>query len=200
MNLSKVNIRYLAVFFVIIAFLHFSFDGFSQRTKESGQGNQGENSQNEQKSFMDKLYFGGNLGVQFGTITLINVSPDVGLALTNKFSIGIGLTYQFYQDNQPYYGSRYRSHMFGGRGYARYYIYRDLFVQGEYELLNYDVIVNSFGDIERVTVHSYFIGGGYRQWIGQRAFMSFTVLWNLNENPYYPYANPVIRIGAGIGF
>jgi len=89
--------------------------------------------------------------------------------------------------------------MFGGRGYARYYVFRNLFVQGEYELLNFDAL-NTFGDTDRVTVHSYFIGGGYRQWIGQKAFMSVVVLWNLNENPYYPYSNPIFRIGAGFGF
>ena len=179
--------------------LFFTAIFVAEEVSRQSADNPGNNEQAEKKSIKDKLYFGGNLGIQFGTITLINVSPVVGLAVTNNFSIGVGLTYQFYQDNNPYYGSRYRSHMFGGRGYARYYIFRDLFAQAEYEMLNFDVL-NTFGDPERVTLHSYFIGGGYRQWIGQRAFMSFTILWNLNEDPFYPYANPVIRIGAGFGF
>ena len=199
MNLLKINIRIIAIYLSVFALFLISTYGFSQTTKDSEEKQNRGNEQAEKKSIKDKLYFGGNLGIQFGTITLINVSPVVGLAVTNNFSIGVGLTYQFYQDNNPYYGSRYRSHMFGGRGYARYYIFRDLFAQAEYEMLNFDVL-NTFGDPERVTLHSYFIGGGYRQWIGQRAFMSFTILWNLNEDPFYPYANPVIRIGAGFGF
>jgi hypothetical protein len=47
--------------------------------------------------------------------------------------------------------------------------------------------------------HDIFLGGGYRQWIGEKAFMSLSILWNVNETPYSPYSNPIFRIGFGAG-
>jgi len=42
------------------------------------------------------------------------------------------------------------------------------------------------------------VGGGLRQQLGKRAFISFLVLYNLNEKSYSPYYNnPMIRISFG---
>ncbi|HAZ26673.1 MAG TPA: hypothetical protein DCY95_20610, partial [Algoriphagus sp.] len=35
-------------------------------------------------SFKDRLYFGGNFGMQFGTVTLLDISPLVGVMITNR--------------------------------------------------------------------------------------------------------------------
>jgi hypothetical protein len=51
----------------------------------------------------------------------------------------------------------------------------------------------------REWVSSFLIGAGYRQWIGQNAFVGITVLWNILDNLYYPYPNPIFRIGVGVG-
>jgi hypothetical protein len=50
-----------------------------------------------------------------------------------------------------------------------------------------------------VWFHDVLLGGGYRQWIGNKAFMTLMILWNVNEQLYSPYQNPVIRIGFGAG-
>lgn len=147
-------------------------------------------------AFKDRLYFGGYLGLQFGTITLIDVSPLVGIMITERFSTGLGLTYQYYKHN--YSGYKYSTNIFGGRVNARYYIFKNFFGQAEYELLNFDAYIDPF-NTERVNVHSYLIGAGYRQWISYKAFASFVILWNLNETNLSPYTNPVIRIGFGVG-
>jgi hypothetical protein len=71
----------------------------------------------ENPSFKDRMYFGGNLGLQFGTVTLIDVSPLAGVMITPKFSSGIGATYQYYDDNR-FQGSAGSS--YGGRFFTRY--------------------------------------------------------------------------------
>jgi len=39
---------------------------------------------------------GGGIGAQFGTITLVEVSPTIAYRVTDRFIPGIGLTYQYY--------------------------------------------------------------------------------------------------------
>lgn len=177
---------------VIICLLHgwisnpvFSQDNFTDQLNET-----------ERIPFKDRLYYGGYFGLQFGTITLIDVSPLVGVMATERLSFALGLSYQYYQEK--YSGYKYSTNIYGFRSYARYYFYQNFFGQAEYELLNFDAYVDPF-NTERVNVHSFLVGAGYRQWISYKAFASFVVLWNLNESNLSPYRNPVIRIGFGIG-
>ena len=41
----------------------------------------------------DRIFYGGNLGLQFGTITFIDASPLIGYRLTDKLSLGTGISY-----------------------------------------------------------------------------------------------------------
>lgn len=146
-------------------------------------------------AFMDRLFLGGTFGVQFGNVTLVDVSPLVGYHINQRLSAAVGIIYQYYDDN--YY--HYSTHIFGGRTWARCYIYKNaVFAHAEYELLNYE----PYGYLgnERVNVNSFLLGGGYTQWIGPKAFMSLTVLWNFTESPYSLYDNPIFQIGFGTGF
>jgi hypothetical protein len=36
--------------------------------------------------------------------------------------------------------------------------------------------------------------------MGGQGFASFAILWNVLENDFSPYTNPIIRIGFGVGF
>ena len=38
----------------------------------------------------DRIYYGGSIGLQLGTVTLIDLSPLTGLMLSSKFSTGLG--------------------------------------------------------------------------------------------------------------
>ena len=57
--------------------------------------NYGENNMPKQ-TFASHLFFGGGLGLQFGSMTLIEISPLVGYKITPKFSIGVSPTYKYY--------------------------------------------------------------------------------------------------------
>jgi len=159
-----------------------------------------------QSDFLSRMDFGGYLGAQFGDVTLVEISPLASYRVTEKFHAGIGLTYQFYKIN--YSGAPdYKTNSYGGSLFSRYFIWRDLFAHVEYAPLYvtfYEYYFDNNGNyINRQSgatwVHDLLIGGGYRQWIGQKAFMSLMVLWNVNETYYSPYRNPIIRIGFGAG-
>jgi hypothetical protein len=111
-----------------------------------------------------RWFAGGNLGLQIGTVTLIDVSPLVGYMLTNKLAVGVGATYKYYHIRNYFYDpalnryENFRSHIFGGSSFGRYFITQNIFAHTEYEYLRYKNEV--FGNIN---FHSYFVGAGYRQ-------------------------------------
>lgn len=154
---------------------------------------------------LERLDFGGYLGAQFGTITMVDISPIVSFRVTNSFYVGLGGTYQYYKDKR--YTPDYSSSAYGANLFLRYFVWKDLFAQVEYAPLYvnyYDYYFDNSGNYSYrlkngTWVHDFMIGGGYRQWLGERAYLSLMLLWNVNESYYSPYRNPIIRIGFGVG-
>lgn len=145
------------------------------------------------ESFSERLFYGGNFGLMFGTITYIELSPLVGYRITERLSAGPGVSYIYLQDNR----FDLSTSIYGGRLFARYNITDYLFGHGEYEVLNRESPYSLEG---RVNVTSIFIGGGYRQRFGLNSFLSIMGLWNLNDSEYSIYRNPIIRMGFSAGF
>jgi long-subunit fatty acid transport protein len=149
----------------------------------------------EKPSFKDKIFFGGGLGLQFGTITAIEVSPIVGYKVTERFHTGVGFKYSYfkYKDYTPTIDFS----AYSGSVFTRFFITESLFAYAEVEALNTEVLAISNSTIEwkRKWIDSYFIGAGYFQRLGQRSGVYLLLLWNLNETELSPYTNPVMRIG-----
>lgn len=142
----------------------------------------------------DKLIIGGNLGAQFGNITLVEISPQIGYLVKPNILMGIGGRYLYYEDRT--FIQTYRTNIYGGSIFSQYYFLENFIAHAEYELLNLD----DFRQQEkRVNIQSIFLGGGYRSMIGGRSFVSILLLYNLNETYNSPYTNPILRIGVGIG-
>ncbi len=144
------------------------------------------------QSFADKLFFGGGLGLQFGDVTAIDVSPIVGYRITPKLHAGVGLSYSYYNySNLGVSASNYSASVF-----TRFFLLDNIFAHGEVEALNAKVFT-SFNPEKsyRKWIDSYLVGAGYFQRIGEKSGMYIMVLWNLNENEFTPYKNPVVRIG-----
>ena len=146
------------------------------------------------KNFKDKIFAGGNLGLQFGTVTFADISPLVGYKFTEKISAGIGATYQYYHYKDKYYD--FETNVYGGRVFARYNFTEYLFAHAEYEYLNMEAF-----DFyrRRIDVVSVFGGAGYIQKISDRYGIIAMVLYNFNESVYSPYQNPIFRVGFVVG-
>lgn len=143
----------------------------------------------------DKIFVGGNFGLQLGTSTYIEVSPLVGYNITPKLSAGIGVTYQYFHYNDGYYNLE--TNVYGGRLFGRYLINNYLFVHAEYEYLNLEAF--DFYPRRRVDVESILGGGGYMQRFGRNSALVAMILYNFTESVYTPYNNPVIRMGVIFG-
>lgn len=155
--------------------------------------------QRPEYNFKSHLYFGGGFGLQFGYMTLIEVSPLVGYNITPKFSVGLSPTYKFYKYND-YYGQNLdlTTNVWGGSVFSRYFIFENVFAHVEYESLLYNTQTPGYPETKQ-QYNSFFVGGGYNQRIGGNSGMYILVLWNLNDSYDSPYTNPIIRIGFSVG-
>ncbi len=150
--------------------------------------------------YKNSYFTGGSLGLQFGSVVMIDVSPQIGFFPLEHISLGAGFTYQYISDRR--YNPRYDINVYGGRAFTRLYlpIFESLFAHIEYEYMAYRTnMFNVNGDMEWIKMNNFFVGPGYRQRIGGRSAINLMVLWNFNESEYSLYSNPVIRIGADIG-
>ena len=158
--------------------------------------------QKEQKPpLRERLFFGGTLGLQFGTYTNIQVTPIVGLWVRPRIAIAAGPNFQYYKD--PYF----KTTIYGGNGYIQLVPLRDLnnivpiglhmgfFLQLEDELLSLESSVfDPQNPSNRFTINTVLAGCGISQSLGGRAAMNLMFLWALNNYSYGLYSNPEIRL------
>lgn len=138
-------------------------------------------SERPESNWKEKITLGGNFGLSFGTITLINFSPLIGYKFTNKFIAGAGpsFIYSRYKYNFSGRSYVYKTTVLGGRIFAQHAIYKNLFARAEYELLNvrYPVTIDQNA---REWLSNPLIGGGYSLPIGRRSSFNIMVLYNIN--------------------
>ncbi len=171
-------------------------------------------SQQEEEEFQsirDRFFLGGNFGLQFGTVTLLEVSPQLGYYITPRLAAGAGIRYEFYKDSREYFPFvPYQTHIYGGSIFGRYTLIKNLretiglnldsqiFAQTEYEILSlerkyFEAIPSGLEG--RFPLHSVLVGGGLFQPIGRKSGIVLMALWNLNQTANSPYSNPIVRIG-----
>ena len=148
----------------------------------------------EKKPFWswDRVYGGGGIGLQFGTITLVNVAPDIGYKITERYSAGVGIRYIYFSDRRP---PPYSLNIYGASVFNRLIITDFLFAHAEYEVLNGQW--NPY-TTRRFNLNNVWVGGGLRQVTGNVS-LNLTALWNLNVEPFNPFPNPQIRMGISVG-
>ncbi len=154
------------------------------------------------KPWSERLFYGGSLGLQFGSVTLVDISPLIGYKITPRIGVGVSPTYKYYRFRN-YYGQSYdlKTNVIGGSLFARVLILESIFAHAEYEYLTYkskDLAVSSVS--VRNEYNSVLVGAGYREPISSNGYMYLLLLWNLNETIDSPYTNPIIRAGFSIGF
>jgi hypothetical protein len=69
----------------------------------------------------------------------------------------------------------------------------------EGEVLNLEVPNYFLQRYVRTNVFGLYVGGGYRQPLGENSSLNILLLYNLNQDRNSPYQNPIVRIGFGFG-
>ncbi|MDN5212325.1 hypothetical protein QQ020_09705 [Fulvivirgaceae bacterium BMA12] len=143
-------------------------------------------------SFFDRVYVGGNVSMQFGTFTYLELSPLAGYMITNMFSAGLGVTYRYISIRDV----DFNTSIYGGRVFARHNLGEQFFLYTEYESLRNEL---RFGDgTRREWVPGFFVGGGLFQPIGNSGVgFAVTALYNFSYDEIRsPYNSPwVFRVG-----
>ncbi len=165
---------------------------------------QGKNNSLEGVPFKERIVFGGGLGgLSFGSYQdFISVSPLIGYRVTAKLIAGTGFTYRY--TNYKEFSPSIKLNDYGINPFLRFTVYKNIFIQTEYEYLTYEYPVTRTTTSRR-DFNSVLVGGGFAQPIGEKASLYIMALYNLSyKNPsvgnYSPYDSPlVIRAGITIG-
>jgi len=173
--------------FLFILFITLSLSISAQTDKEI----------QDNSSFLDRVFVGGNLGLQFGDITNVQIAPIAGYRVTNDFSAGVGVQYQYIKYKR--FAPALTSNNYGTSVFARYRVKDPFFLQVEYEYLNYEYYVTASEPL-RSSLSSLFVGGGISQPINANAAFTLSVLYNLSYDETdlnSPYSSP-LRVSGGI--
>jgi hypothetical protein len=164
---------------------------------------QGKNNSLQGVPFKERIVTGGGFGLGFGsTQDYISLSPVVAYAVTKKVMTGTSFTFRY--TNYKYYSPSVELIDYGLSPFVRFTFYRGIFVQTEYEYLNYEFPVDNL-NTTRQQFRSFLAGGGIVQPLGDKAALYFMALYNfsyVNAGPgiYTPYDSPlIIRAGINIG-
>jgi hypothetical protein len=149
----------------------------------------------------ERIFYGGSFGLQFGSITNIQVSPVVGLWVRPRLTVAVGPEYTYYKDPGN------ATSIYGANVYTQFFVIQDLnnvvklglhygfFAMAEDELLS---LKSSFWkdppfNSDRFYTNTFMVGGGISQPLGQRSAINLMVLWPLEPPQYGFYSNPEIR-------
>lgn len=84
-----------------------------------------------ERSFKERLTFGGNGALQLGNNTLIGLSPQIGYRLNQDLIVGVGSTYYFQRLKQAF--GNIDNEIYGGNVFARHRLVTRIFAHAEWE-------------------------------------------------------------------
>ncbi|MEO5584663.1 MAG: hypothetical protein ABIQ75_04325 [Flavobacteriales bacterium] len=149
----------------------------------------------------DRLWFGGGIGLSFGTVTAIQLDPIVGVYLDRprKLSLGSGPSYTYYRDNR--FAPPLELSLYGYRVFTRYRVIPQAYLHAEF--LNMSTVFYNFENrLVRGWVPHLLLGAGYVQPLGARTSFYLQVLFEVLQDPHSIYygQGPILSGGVGFGF
>jgi len=208
----KKALQFLLLFSIIM--MGVTHDADAQRKKKKRKGDVDEYF-DDKGSFTQRLWYGADISLRFqstslggapGNVFFGGFSPMVGYKITNEFSVGPRIEFN-YQGGRFDIGAsegdlKYNSTNLGVGFFARYKFLETFFLHAEYQRLGEDVAF----DIDQTALkvltrrewgdHPYF-GGGYHSSFGVVGFQ-VTVLWDFSQS--FDSGNIPIVYRAGLNY
>jgi len=158
----------------------------------------------DERPLRDRLWYGGNLGLLFGTVTSIQLDPMVGYKVDTqgKYIAGIGGSYWYFKDDR--FNPAWSFTGYGYRVFNRYHVIPQAFIHAEFLHMNVDGARNElFGPLDqRIWVPHVLVGAGYMQSLGGRTGVFVQVLFDVLQDPNSIFfgQGPIFSVGGGFGF
>ena len=143
---------------------------------------------------LQKIAIGGWLGLQFGTYTYIDLSPDISYHFNKYFAVGVGGAYIFFYDNYL----KESSHVFGARVFAEGHFFNIIGLHLAYQAFNYDDFRSPPPFLDRIWSNNLSMGGGYYRRYDRISAYAF-ILYNIsNREDYNIYGNLLFKAGFNV--
>lgn len=185
----------------LFAFILTGFSLFAQVEE-----NIGNKKDDEKKSFGERLVYGGDIGLSFGSITYIKIAPVIGYRIGERLVPGLGPIYIY--ESYKFYGLR--TSTYGGKGVLSFTIIKaqedsrilglgDIVLHAENEVINIEPLYMdpNYGYRlgQRLWINNLLLGGGISQRLSDNFGVSIFLLWDVTNNVYSPYTNPILKFG-----
>ena len=121
LNISMIAIIHKSrtiLLLILLVFLSFSIIS-AQKAKEE-QFPYDQESRQGPPSIRERMFFGGYLGLQFGSVTDIQIAPIVGFWLLPRLAVAIGPDYRYYKYQDV------ATTIYGGKAYMQFVVIQDL--------------------------------------------------------------------------
>jgi hypothetical protein len=147
-----------------------------------------------------KFFAGGGLGLSFGDVDYVSLTPWFGYQFNPRVAAGVGVEYAYRNDHR--YDPALSTSDYGGSVFTRVTVVPGAFAAVEYEYLRYEYYATSTQKLSD-DYSSIFVGGGLAQPMGGNAVFIASAMYNLSwsETDPSPYDSPwVISVGVSVGF
>jgi len=158
-----------------------------------------------------KLFAGGNFGLNFGNVTIINISPQLGYRFNRYLAAGVGVNAQYssFKTINAYDGSTYSRESYGVGGlniFGRFYPIEQVILQLQPEA-NYVWGKVRYYDpredfkLDGKVVPSLLVGGGAAIPMGGAGAFIIMAQYDVLQSDRTPYGNKIFfNFGYNFGF
>ncbi len=180
-------------FLFIILVLFISSSLFAQQTDST------ESKPEKKTAVANPVYYGGNIGLSFGSYFRISIMPLIGYKLSPQASVGLKLGYEYVVDKR--YDEKLTSSNYGASIFGRYRVIPNAYLHAEFAYFSYKLQTANF-ESDRKWVPFLYLGGGYIQPVGPNTSLFVEVLVDVLQDDNSPYKawDPVISVGVAAGF
>lgn len=157
-------------------------------------------SNNGNKTFKDKLVYGGNLNLTFGNNTFIYIAPTIGYKITDNFVSGVGFIYQYAKISRAFNTFTgqfepvsFESQIYGPKLFYHAFVYDSFYLGAQHEYLNHDVVENfTTGELANQWTMVMFAEVGYVQKLGEKGYIQLGIKYNLLHDYDSPYGSAIV--------
>ena len=155
--------------------------------------------QKKKTAVANPVYYGGNIGLSFGSYFRIAIMPLVGYKLSPKASVGLKLGYEYIEDKR--YDPKLTASNYGASIFGRYRVVPQVYLHAEFAYYSYKYKLSDL-ESDRTWVPFLYLGGGYIQPVGPNVALFVEVLVDVLQDANSPYKawDPVVSIGVAAGF